>query len=207
MTTITTPVERPLTALDVIFMRRSVRSYTNERLDQDTVRALLDAAVQAPTALREEPWTFVIVQDADALKRYSDLAKAQWVGGPVAERELQTIDDAALQARLLRTMVTDEFNVFYDARTLIVICAKPVGPWAVGDCWLAAENLMLAACAMGLGSCCIGCATPVLNSSEVKSELTIPPDVTVVAPIIVGAPRGVASPVGRKTPEILCWRR
>jgi len=44
-------VERPLSALDAIFMRRSVRAYQPTALERPIVRALLDAAVQAPTAL------------------------------------------------------------------------------------------------------------------------------------------------------------
>ena len=60
------------------------------------------------------------------------------------------------------------FCVFYDASTLIVICAKPMGPFVSADCWLAAENLMLAASALGLGTCCIGSAIPALNSPEAK---------------------------------------
>ena len=52
--------ERPLSALDAIFSRRSVRAYVDQPLDEATVRALLDAAVQAPTAMHAEPWVFVI---------------------------------------------------------------------------------------------------------------------------------------------------
>jgi nitroreductase len=50
--------------------------------------------------------------------------------------------------------------VFYDA--LIVIGARRRGPVVVADCWLAAENLMLAVCALGPGTCCIGSAVPAL---------------------------------------------
>lgn len=47
--------ERPLSGLDAIFMRRSVRAYTTQKLDEATIRSLLDAAVQAPTAMHMEP--------------------------------------------------------------------------------------------------------------------------------------------------------
>jgi nitroreductase len=73
------------------------------------------------------------------------------------------------------------------------------------DCWLAAENLMLAAFAMGLGTCCIGLALPMLNLPDIKAELGIPTEVTAVAAIVVGIPRGEAVPVARKDPEILAW--
>jgi nitroreductase len=74
------------------------------------------------------------------------------------------------------------------------------------DCWLAAENLMLAACLLGLGTCCIGSAVPVLNSPETKSELAIPADVEAIAPIIVGVPSGPPVEVLRKDPLILSWK-
>jgi hypothetical protein len=44
----------------------------------------------------------------------------------------------------------------------------------VADCWLAPENLMLAACAKGLGACVIGLAVSALSTPEWKAELKIP---------------------------------
>lgn len=179
------------TVLDVIHHRRSVRSYEPAPLDATTIRALLDAAVRSPTGMHQEPWAFVVVQDRALLQRYSDRAKVL----------------ASHAGPRLDLLANPAFNIFYDAGTLIVICGKPLGPFVTADCWLAAENLMLAACALGLGSCCIGLAVPVLNTPEVKRELSIPPDVTAIAPIIVGVPRGVPAPVDRKPPEILSWIR
>lgn len=198
--------ERPLSALDAIFVRRSVRSYTNEKLDTATVRSLLDAAVQAPTAMHTEPWAFVVIQDQDTLKRYSDQAKGSWAKEVIKYRDLHVPGDVALGGRFVEQFANPDFCIFYDASTLIVICAKPLGPFVVADCWLAAENLMLAACAMGLGTCCIGSALPALSTPEAKAELGIPPDVTPVAPVIVGVPRGTAEPVSRNDPHILDWK-
>lgn len=195
------PQERPLSALDAIFTRRSVRSYTGQKLDEPTIRALLDAAVQAPTVMHTEPWAFVVIQDDATLKRFSDRAKASWAKEVIKYRDLHRPGDAAISAQV----ANPEFCVFYDAGTLIVICAKPMGPFVVADCWLAAENLMLAACALGLGTCCIGSAVPALNTVDAKAELGIPLDVTAVAPIIVGVPSGSAAPVSRRDPEILYW--
>jgi nitroreductase len=62
-------LERPLSALDAIYTRRSVRSYTSQRIDASTVRALLDAAVQSPTAMLEQPRAFVVVQDPESRPR------------------------------------------------------------------------------------------------------------------------------------------
>ena len=206
MTHTTKPVERPLSALDVIFSRRSVRAYTNAALDKATVRALLDAAVQAPTALHAEPWAFIVIQDRNVLKRCSDAAKALWSAELSHERDLHAIGEAAVGSHFAQEMANPEFSIFYDASTLIIICAKPMGPFVAADCWLAAENLMLAACAMGLGTCCIGSAVGALNTADIKKELGVSPNVIAVAPIIVGAPRDTAAPVLRKSPEVLCWK-
>jgi nitroreductase len=199
------PVERPLSALDVIFARRSVRAYEQHPLDTSTVNALLDAAVQAPTALHAEPWAFVVIQDRRVLKRLSDLAKPNVAAELAHQLSRSRAGSNAALSRFAQDIADPQFNIFYDAGTLVVICAKRIGPLATGDCWLAAENLMLAACAMGLGTCCIGSATSTLNTDAVKKDLGIPADVDVVAPIVVGVPRQTESADVRKRPEILSW--
>lgn len=185
---------RPLSALDAIYVRRSVRAYTPERLDGATVRALLDAAIQAPTAMHEEPWVFTVIQDPKVLDRISEGAKALW-------RE-----DAHGHADLAKRFADRHDSLFYNASTLIVIGARGTGPFVTADCWLAAENLMLAACALGLGTCVIGSAAPALNSPEGRTAAGIPADVTAVAPIIVGVPAGTITPMSRRDPQIAAWK-
>jgi nitroreductase len=191
---------------EVLYGRRSVRAYKPQTVDDSLIWTLLDAAVHAPTAMHEEPWEFVVVQDPSLLQRLSDRAK-QLAG-----------DDEARHGRLLKPpgaagdgfaspLADPDFNIFYDAGTLIVICAKPTSRFVDADCWLAAENLMLAARAHGLGTCCIGFALAELNTSEAKTELHIPVDRHVAAAIIVGVPSGEGAPVPRKAPVILNWIR
>jgi nitroreductase len=191
-----TALEHEPGMLDTIYQRRAVRSYTTDTLSEATIRGLLDAAVHAPTAMHLEPWRFLVIQDRALLQRLSDRAKV------IAREELKP-----LSGDHLALLASPTFNIFYDAGTLIVICGKSAGQFVTADCWLAAENLMLAACAQGLGTCCIGFAVPVFNAPQVKQELGIPADVTAIAPIIVGTPRGPTAPVPRKPPEILRWVR
>jgi nitroreductase len=191
--------ETAMSAMDAIYHRRAVRDYTPEKLDQAVIRMLLDAAVRAPTAVHEEPWAFAVIQDKCVLNRLSDNVKEILVRGtdpihPLGGRHMPD------------RFTTAEFNAFYNAGTLIVICGKPVGPFVVSDCWLAAENLMLAACAKGLGTCVIGLAVGALNMPEWKKELSIPAEMTAFAPIIVGVPVGETPAVPRKQPEILTWK-
>ncbi len=196
-----------MTALDVIYQRRAVRSYLPEIVDEPTIHKLLDAAVHAPTAMHEEPWAFVVVQDRAVLKRISDRAKATMVAQATAHRDLLRAPGAAPANRHVAMLTEPAFNIFYDAGTLIVICGRRLGEFVVADCWLAAENLMLAARGIGLGSCCIGSALPALHAPDVKRELGIPDDVDPVAAVILGVPRGETPAVPRKGPAVLRWLR
>lgn len=186
--------------LKTIYDRHSVRAYAPTFLDSTTIQTLLNAAVQAPTAMHEEPWAFVVVQDKTLLKSLSDLAKPLFLE-EVNQRK------AHGSSHSFDHFTRSDFNIFYDSNTLIIICAKPLGPFVAADCWLAAENLMLEANSIGLGSCVIGSAIPALNTHEVKKELRIPNEYSPIAPIIVGVPSGKTKEVSRKEPLILFWKK
>lgn len=191
--------EAAVSLMDAIYKRSSMRSYTPQKLAKNAVKTLLEAAVRAPTAIHAEPWQFVINQDRDTLKRISDRAKIFF---------LEEMNRAHLDrgGHALEHFSSPEFNIFYDAGTLIVICGNPEMPFVAADCWLAAENLMLAAYAMGLGSCVIGSALTGLNTPEVKAELGIPAGISAIAPIIVGVPGGKTAPTTRRDARILAWK-
>jgi len=186
--------------LQTIHARRSVRAYAPTPLDDATINTLLDAAVHAPTAMHEEPWAFVVVQDQALLQRLSDLAKPIFVE-EVRHRNAQGASHS------FDHFIRPDFNIFYGSPALIIICAKPMSPFVAADCWLAAENLMLAAIAIGLGSCVIGSAVAALNIHNVKAELGIPDEYTVFAPIVVGVPSGETHATPRKEPLILSWKK
>jgi nitroreductase len=194
-----------LSALDVIYSRRSVRAYTAERIPQSTVRALLDAAVQAPSALGGDSLSFVVVQHPRRLERLSELTKARWTALAHKDPNLHLAASLIPEIDLSRG-ADPEFDVFYGATTLIVICARRPDQFAAADCWLAAENLMLAAEALGLGTCCVGATTTALNSAEMRLELAIPPVFTAVAPIVVGVPAKVSLPLERRVPDVIAWK-
>jgi nitroreductase len=188
-----------MTLMEAINGRRSVHSYAPRKLEQGTVRALLAAAVRAPTAVHEEPWAFVVIQDRNALKRLSDRAKPLF---------LEEVHRAQLDrgGHALEIFARPEFNIFYDAGTLVVIGSEATGPFVAADCWLAAENLMLAAYSLGLGTCVIGSALAALNLPEVKSEVGIPAGFSAIAPILVGVPAGATPLTARREPRILLWK-
>lgn len=181
-----------MSVMEAIYRRRAIRSYKPQPLKREDINILLSAAVQAPTAVHEEPWAFAVIQDRDILREISGSAKGM-VDVETGKHLSHLLDDPG-------------FNIFYSAGTLIVIYGKPMGPFVVADCWLAAENLMLAACAMGLGSCVIGLAVQALNTPEWKKKLGVSPDMTAYVPMILGVPEGKTPPIPRKEPEIIVWK-
>lgn len=176
---------------DAIHQRRAVRSYTAAPVDEASVHALLDAAAWAPSARNQQPWGFVVIQDRQRLKEISDRA----------------MDALRLDPRWKDALPFTEpdFDIFHGAGTLIVICAREEGFAPVGDCYLAGENLMLAACGMGLATCPIGLARDVLQAPDLRAALHLPEGERPVLPIIVGHPTGVTPVTERAAPRIRAW--
>jgi len=178
---------------EAIYGRRSVREFTATPVDEKTIRKLIDAAIQAPSAVNEQPWSFTVVRDKVLLSRISNEAKAFMLQAP----------PIGLASHHFEDLISDpSFDIFYKAPVLIVIASITNDHWAVENCALAAENLMLAACAEGLGTCWIGFAQGWLDTPEGKTALRLPIKYKSVAPIILGHPKAQPPPIPRKEPEI-----
>lgn len=182
-----------MTLDEAIAGRRSVREYASQPVDEAVIRQLIDAAVLAPNAVNQQPWTFTVVRDQDVLDRLSRGAKAHM---------LASLPDGTDAEHFRALLGQPHFQIFYHAPVLILISAGAPGPWIVEDCALAAENLMLVACAAGLGSCWIGFAQGFLSTPDGKKLLGLPADWVPVAPIIVGHPKHLPPPAPRKPPSI-----
>jgi nitroreductase len=178
---------------EAVYTRRAVREYTGETVDQNTIRQLIDAAIQAPSAVNEQPWSFSVVRDKAVLARISKEAKAYM---------LQTPPRGIPSHHLQELLNNPDFDILYHAPVLIVISSVAENQWMIENCSLAAENLMLATRAAGLGSCWIGFAQAWLGTQEGKAAIQVPPNYVPVAPIIVGHPKSEPPPVPRRKAEI-----
>src|SRR5687767_13076400 len=105
-----------LSALDVIYSRRSVRAYTDEVVPESTVRALVDAAVQAPSTLGGDSLSFVVVQQQRRLERLSELTKTWWLDHAQTDPDLH-LATALIPGNDLARCTDPEFDVFYGAGT------------------------------------------------------------------------------------------
>jgi len=185
--------------MEAIYGRRAVRNYSSKEVTRPVIRKLLDAAVQAPSAMNSQAWAFALFQGRQLLKDFSDRAKLQFLANfsPGPDPHVQ-----------MREMLAEPgFNIFYDSGTLLVIYATPNGgQFAVGDCFLAGQNLMLAAHDLGLGSCPVGFAQSWLDLEDVKAELEIPVQYSAVLPVVVGYPAKIPEHPARKKPEMINWK-
>ena len=182
---------------EAIFYRRAIRHYTDQPVDPATISELLRAAVQAPSALNQQPWAFGVFHGHQRLREYSERAKQHLVATFPPTFELH------LRSELYEN---PDYDIFHNADTLIVIYAARGRLNPNEDCCLAAENLMLAAYGMGLGTCPIGFAGSWLNLLETKRELGVPEHYSAVFPLVVGYPAEKPARGPRNEPEIVGWR-
>lgn len=182
---------------EAIYTRRTIREFTDEQVDRNDLLALIDAAIQAPSALDLQPWAFFVIQDRAVLTRMSTAAKAHL---------LDALPNAPVIQRHKGLLAEPSFDIFNGAPALIVICAQGgedsdlTSP--ADDCCLAAGNLMLAARGKELGTCWIGFARPWLGTAKAKVEIGLPRAWLPIAPIVVGHPRHLPPPPPRREPDV-----
>jgi len=152
-----------LDVLETIRLRRSVRSFRDSDISDDDVKKLIDAARRAPSAGNIQPWEFVVVR----------------------KREIR---------RRLATAALDQ-SFIEEAPVVIVVCADQKSSsdgygsrgaylYCIQDTAAATENMLLAACALGLGACWVGA----FHEEEVRSILGVPVGIRPVAIVPVGHP-------------------
>jgi nitroreductase len=140
-----------------------------------------------------QPWAFAVVTNRERIADYGRRAK-EWL---LADLSRNAFGEHA------RQMLQDPaFNIFYNAPALVLVLAKSSETQASEDACLAAQTLMLAARDRGLGTCWIGFARLWLNLPATKTELGLPAQYEVVAPLILGHPKAWPPSHGRNPAEI-----
>lgn len=175
--------------------RRSVRKYKDTPVSIEVIRKIIKESTLAPNAGNEQPWKFIIVNDKETLERISDESKRNILARIAADP-----DD---YARKYQTMLQNEsFNVFYDAPCVVMILGSSCRKDLYVDCALAAGYFMMGAASRGLGTCWVNLGAEI-HDSKMLSELGVPDNTTIVAPIVVGYPEEIPPAPKRNEPEIL----
>lgn len=181
-------------ALAAIHGRRTIRKYRPEKVDHQLLERVLWAAVQAPTppVSGASAWKICVLEGTQRLAEYGARAKQYaFEHQPEGQRWSWT--------------ERPDFKVFWNAPAVVLFCAKASNPEAPFDCCRAAQNMLIAAHAVGLGTCWVGAPLPWLASPGVTEELGLPAGYPVSVAVLVGYPD--EQPVGepRPEPEVL-WR-
>ena len=175
--------------------RRAVRQFSDQPVTRPAIERLIDAALQAPSAVNKQPWFFTVVRDAKLLDQISSHAK----------KHLLALIAAGEAPQEFHSILSDpQFHILYHAPVLIVISTLSEDIWAKEDAALAAQNLMLSAYADGLGTCWVGFAQRWLETKDGRRAIGVPDYYQPVAPIIVGHPKGAVPDVPRNSP-IIHW--
>lgn len=147
--------------IDIIKNRRSIRKYKDKPLAKRQVEEIIDSGRLAPSARNTQNWKFIVVTDKQLIKQMSEYVVSKVIDDPrysfVKERSGQ-VDDPIL----------------YSAPALIFIVAEEKDKWSTINCALAAQNMMLYAYSIGIGSCFIGMARFINENSELKKRLKVP---------------------------------
>ena len=146
--------------------RRSIRQYADKAIGQDLLERLLDAARWAPSASNQQRWRFVAVTSSQTKGLIKQFAP----------------------------------GIFSMPAAFIVICIEKepgANPWAKAaywaDCAIAAQNIMLAAYAEGIGSCIVLS----FSGAAIKEILDIPEGIEPLFVLTLGYPVETPQPPSR----------
>jgi len=175
--------------------RRSIRDFQDREVPVELIKEIIGDSCLAPSSGNDQPWRFIIVNEKGWIKRLSEESKKNFLS------HLEKHPDGHIK-RYERTLRDRDFNVFYNAPSLVYV----VGPRKTGtlhvDCALAACYFMFSAAARGLGTCWVALGANIKDPEMVKA-IGLPKDCRIVAPIIVGYPKGIPDPPHRHAPQIL----
>ena len=202
--------ESTSTLYRIIQERRSIRRFDGSAIPPETLQRVLGVATRAPSAHNRQPWRFVIIT---ALEDKRSLANA--LGEELREDRLADGDDPGQ----IEKDVAQSIERITDAPVVVITClsmeAMDVYPderrktaeyiMAVQSVSMAAQNLLLAAHAEGLGACWL-CA-PLFTKDEVREELNLPEGWDPQGLIILGYPADAGKERPRRPiEEVSLWR-
>jgi len=115
--------------LDIIFSRRSIRKYHDKAVPDEMITDLLEAAMAAPSAVGKDPWHFIVVKNRDTLDKLVDIL-------PNAKMLHQATAAFIVCGDITKAHIQAESYMLQDlsaATQNILIAAKALG---LGTCWL-----------------------------------------------------------------------
>lgn len=182
---------------EAMFTQRSIRRFRPNPIPVEDIRLILEAASKAPNGGNRQIARFLAVTDRARIRAFGQLYHEAWWAKRRDEKGWTRPEDIPPEERNYRSamVLADEMK---DAPCVVLALALPPG-WA-NSVIPAAQNLMLAARALGIGS------LPTTLHPQVMERFYalfgIPKEVSFHFSIPLGYPRGQFGPnVRRPTAE------
>jgi nitroreductase/NAD-dependent dihydropyrimidine dehydrogenase PreA subunit len=197
--------------------RRSCRNFAERPVAQAVLEDLVKIGRTAPSGTNSQRWTFTILSGRQAVmrlgaavggffKRLNRLAENRLVRGALRLAGRPELSDyyrdhhRSVAEGLAEWEAHGRDRLFHGAPAAILVGSAPGASCPAEDALLAAQNMLLAAHALGLGTCLIGFAvSAIARDPRIKAQLGIPAEEAVHAVIAVGHPaESYRRPAGRK---------
>lgn len=146
--------------IDALLKRRSIRRYSIKPVDKSEIRLMLKAGMYAPSAMNEQPWHFMVIDDRGLLDQIREVH-------PYA---------SMLSGAALAILVCGDENLELSK-----------GYWPV-DCSAATQNILLAAHALGLGAVWLGVYPRQERQSAINKIFELPSHIQPFSLISIGHP-------------------
>ena len=165
--------------LRVIKLRRSIRRFDSRQIPNDALNAILEAGLFAPSAMNQQKWHFSVVQNKAMLKKMVQITKANKIDSNISF--------------LVQKATSNDYHTYYHAPTVVIVSGDQQAKFIMFDCAAAAQNIVLAAASLGIGSCIMTSAGFLFASEEgcaMKKDLGIPDGYAHMCSIAMGYGQG-----------------
>lgn len=134
--------------LELMKHRRSIRKYEEKQVDRETLEAIIEAGLYAPNAGGGQRSKIVGIRNAELAEKIGKLNIARFdrsrlAGSYVSKDQPSIIDDPSMKSG------------FYGAPAVCVILGPKNFLYSIPDAFCCAENMVLAAAALGVSSCIV----------------------------------------------------
>ena len=190
---------------EALHTQRAVRRFRPDPVPDELVRRVLDVAIRAPSGGNNQPWTFLVLKDAEVRRQVGAYYKRAWDEAGIG-RLAQDPDPSRARVYTSASYLADRMG---DAPVLILACIQGRSGSVITDgasIYPAVQNLMLAARGLGLGT--VITTIHRRYEDEIAALLGIPDGVQTAALIPMGYPEEGTGfgPTGRKPVEDVTFR-
>jgi nitroreductase len=169
--------------------RRSIRKYTKKSVSKESINQMIKTAQYAPSSHNRQPWNFTIITKKKIIDGLSNDIKSWYDSLMTLSLPLSFIKEVKKSVNEMKKRVKTEKDLFFYNAPAIIIIHAPNKQFYLQDCSCAAQNIMVAARSLDIGSCWIGFADIVFNKGiKMKKKLGIPASHKVMATIALGYP-------------------